>query len=154
MAERLYNVEPIERFNSKYIIDEETNCWNWIASLNTYGYGKFTLEGKEILAHRFAYKTFVGPLMKGLVCCHNCHNRKCCNPEHLRQDTHSSNHIDQSYQNTNPSQKLSVDEVIEIKKELKNYYRGQFKDLSHFYKVDPETISSIKKGKIWSHVKI
>jgi predicted membrane protein len=49
---------------------------------------------------------------------------------------------------------LSVKEVIEIKKALKHYYRGQQKYLSDFYKVNPVTISDIKRGKRWSHVVI
>ena len=43
---------------------------------------------------------------------------------------------------------------VEIKKALKHYYHGQIKDLAHFYKVDPATISMIKSGKRWSHIQI
>jgi hypothetical protein len=48
MAKRLYNVEPIERFNSKYIVDEETGCWNWVGTISTKGYGTFHINHKEI----------------------------------------------------------------------------------------------------------
>ena len=49
---------------------------------------------------------------------------------------------------------LSVEEVIEIKKALKNFYRGQIKDLAHFYKVSERQISHIKNGDRWSHIQI
>jgi len=49
---------------------------------------------------------------------------------------------------------LSVEEVIEIKKALQHYYRGQVTDLSHFYKVDKRIISNIKRGNRWSHIQI
>lgn len=28
-----------ERFHEKYIVDEETGCWNWAGSLRPAGYG-------------------------------------------------------------------------------------------------------------------
>jgi hypothetical protein len=51
-------------------------------------------------------------------------------------------------------QKLSVSQVIEIKKELEHYYRGQYKNLSDIYGVTPTAIQDIKAGRTWSHVKI
>jgi hypothetical protein len=155
MAKRLYGDDPIERFKQKYIVDEETGCWNWQYTLDKDGYGKFRKNTKiQIMAHRFSYEYYVGPLKKGFVVCHNCQNRKCVNYNHLRQDTQSSNCIEKSYLRTHHNQILSVNEVIEIKKALQNYYLGQVNDLAHFYKVDPSTISSIKIGRMWSHVEI
>jgi hypothetical protein len=154
MAKRLYGVDPIERFNQKYIVDPETGCWNWTEPLTKFGYGRFKLNGKSRQAHQVSYELFKGERDLNLSICHFCNNRKCVNPDHLRQDTHSSNMIDKLYIKTNNIQKLSVDEVIEIKKSLQHYYRGQLKDLAHFYKVDPETIGAIKRGYRWSHVQI
>ncbi len=148
-------IDPIIRFSSKYVVDQENGCWNWIATLNNDGYGKFRKSTNEyMLSHRFSYEYFIGPLIKGFVICHKCENPRCVNPDHLRQDTMSSNMIDMVNSGNQGNQKLSVSEVIEIKKELKFYYRGQFNDLAHFYKVDRKTISYIKTGKIWSHVVI
>jgi hypothetical protein len=154
MAKRLYGVDPIERFNQKYIVNEENGCWEWQGTISKKGYGTIHINNKEIKAYRFAYEYFIGPIDNKLMICHNCHNRKCCNPNHLRQDTNRSNMIDMVHQGNQSHQKLSVEEVIQIKKELKNYYRGMIKDLAHFYKVDPETIGAIKRGTSWSHVKI
>jgi hypothetical protein len=146
-------IEPIERFHKKYKIDEETGCWNWTAS-KCLGYGLIKINGKMIRAHRFSYEYFVGPLNSTLDICHNCNNPACVNPNHLRQDTVSSNMIDKLNAFKQSGQVLSVEEVIEIKKSLKNYYRGQVTDLAHFYKVDKRIISNIKTGKRWSHVVI
>lgn len=148
-------IDPIERFSSKYVIDEETGCWNWKEYIDKDGYGIFSgFNRKWMKAHRFSYEYFIGTLEKGLVICHNCQNRKCVNPQHLRQDTYKSNMIDMVNSGNQRSQKLSVEEVIEIKNALKHYYKGQIKDLAHFYKVDITTISLIKKGKNWSHVEV
>ena len=145
--------DPIIRFSSKYVVDEETGCWNFTGRLDKKGYGRFRKD-KMVFAHRFSYEYYVGPLDDNLVICHECNNTKCCNPEHLRQDTRSSNSYDMLKSGRNPRQKLSIEEVKQIKKELKHYYRGQCTDLAHFYKVDPMLISQIKRGIVWKHTEI
>lgn len=146
-------IDPIVRFNQKYIIDEETGCWNWIAG-KCQGYGHLRVNGKMMRAHRFSYEYYVGPLDNTLDICHECNNPSCVNPKHLRQDTVSSNMIDKLNANNGFGQVVSVEEVIEIKKALLNYYRGQVTDLAHYYKVDKRIISNIKRGKRWSWVNI
>ena len=61
---------PLERFNTKYIVDPETNCWLWTKPHKT-GYGQINIDKKMIKAHRFSYETFIGPLIDGLIICHN-----------------------------------------------------------------------------------
>jgi len=151
---RFVAICPIERFHQKYIVNSETGCWEWQDKLLHNGYGRLQINSKSIKAHRFSYETFIGPIRNDLIVCHNCNNRKCVNPEHLRQDTIQSNSLDMVKIKSHPIQILSEDEVIEIKKSLQHSYRGQIKDLAHFYKVSSRTISSIKTGKNWSHVNI
>jgi len=147
-------IDPIERFHSKYIINEETGCWEWQDRLTTYGYGVLQIKGKTIKAHRFSYETFVAPLVEGLVIAHNCNNRKCVNFNHLRQDTYHSNSIDMVNTKKQSSQILSVEEVIAIKKALINPYCGIQRELADLYIVNERTISSINKGYSWSHIVI
>jgi hypothetical protein len=119
-----------------------------------FGYGRLQINGKMMRAHRFSYEYFIGALDSNLDICHKCNNPSCVNPEHLRQDTTLSNVIDCIYAKRRYKQILSVEEVIQIKKELQHYYRGQCKDLAHFYKVSQETISAIKSGRSWTHINI
>jgi hypothetical protein len=151
-------ITPIEklilRFNKKYVIDSDTGCWNWTAALNNYGYGNFRVDNKVLKAHRFSYEYYVGEIHQDLVVCHSCDNRKCVNPNHLRQDTQSSNLIDMSYAMTNPSQVLNVEQVKQIKIRLKETYLGQVNDLAHQYNVSQSCISLIKNNKRWSHIQI
>lgn len=142
----------IERFTEKYEIDKETGCFNWIGGLNNFGYGGFRVGRKVLKAHRFAYEYYVGPLEEGMVIAHCCHNTKCVNYKHLRQDTQSSNLTDMSYQNTNPSQILTPEEVADIKNRLENNYYGLGSQLAREYNVSNSTISAIKKGVSWSHL--
>ena len=151
-------ITPIEklilRFNKKYVIDSDTGCWNWTAALNNYGYGNFRVDNKVLKAHRFSYEYYIGKIHQDLVVCHSCDNRKCVNPNHLRQDTQSSNLIDMSYAMTNPSQVLNVEQVKQIKIRLKETYLGQVNDLAHQYNVSQSCISLIKNNKRWSHIQI
>lgn len=159
MANRWQNLSSEERFKQKYIVDEETGCWNWIAAIMKKGYGVINIDKKTTLAHRFSYETYIGPI-NNLHVLHKCDNRKCVNYNHLFLGTNEDNIRDKvnkkrhSYGQTVWNHKLSDDEVIEIKKALQHHYRGQLKDLAHFYKVDPATISDIKRHLTWSHIDI
>ncbi len=81
------------RFWAKVQIDQRTECWNWTASLDGKGYGKFWLSGIKLLrgAHQVAYVALVGFIPEEYELDHLCRNRKCCNPEHLEAVTHREN---------------------------------------------------------------
>jgi hypothetical protein len=145
-------IDPIERFHAKYIIDEETGCWEWVGYYFNGGYPGINIDKKMTLVHRFSYQTFIGPLIDGLVICHNCNNKKCVNYNHLRQDTQKSNCIDKSYAKTMKSQILTVEQAIEIKNALKNPYYGIQRDLAKKYGLTQQTICDIKKNRHWSHI--
>lgn len=63
----------------------DNGCWNWQGNLDRDGYGGFYYEGKKIPAHRFSYNVcnFI-PLTSIQDTHHNCENRRCMNPYHLR----------------------------------------------------------------------
>ncbi len=72
-----------------------SGCWIWTGAKQSGGYG--TYAGK--LAHRLVYEVLVGPIPRGLLLDHECHNssgcsggpscphRLCVNPEHLNPTT-------------------------------------------------------------------
>lgn len=79
-------------------------CWPWTASTSgVSGYGKFSLNGESVGAHKFAFICTYGPLpaSKPIVdhLCHhhtgcerrNCAHILCCNPRHLGARTQSDN---------------------------------------------------------------
>jgi len=62
-------------------------CWIWEGQKDKFGYGNFSILGKKVRAHRFAYEEFVGDIPEGLVIDHLCRNHSCVNPNHLEPVT-------------------------------------------------------------------
>lgn len=85
-----------ERFLSKIKVNQETECWEWTLFLDRDGYGDFSINRGHYKAHRISYDLFVKKLTPGLVIDHLCKNRKCCNPDHLREVTVTVNSLDNS----------------------------------------------------------
>jgi hypothetical protein len=83
----------LERWESK--VDKTGDCWLWTGGLDRYGYGKFYLQYRTLIAHRVGYEFLVGPIRDGDELDHTCHkrdsgcipsscmHRRCVNPDHL-----------------------------------------------------------------------
>jgi len=146
-------VDPVERLKNSYIVDPITGCWKYI-NISSNGYGKIYVYGKHMPAHRFSYETFIGPLDPSLEICHSCNCKSCINPNHLRQDTRSSNSIDKVYDGNNSNQILKPEQVKEIKIALLNSYKGINNDLAKKYGISNGTISQIRCNRKWKHITI
>lgn len=83
----------IERFLNKIQINDK-GCWEWTSSKNNNGYGRFSVDGKMALVHRFIYEYYHGEITHNLRIHHLCYNRTCSNPLHLQQRTHKENVLD------------------------------------------------------------
>lgn len=87
---------PFERFFSK-VEFASSGCWLWKAGGLSDGYGCFRIgrrgdgSRRMILAHRFAYELFRGPIPAALTLDHLCRSRACVNPDHLEPVTMQTN---------------------------------------------------------------
>ena len=91
-------IDPIlKRFISKVDIRKSNECWLWIASKNSRGYGNFWDGSRIVSAHRFVYEYYYKcKIPKGRMILHHCDNRACCNPKHLYNGTQQDNMNDRS----------------------------------------------------------
>ena len=84
---------PLDRFNAKIQIDEQSGCWIWKGSRDKKGYGLFVLGVSDrVGAHRWAWEQINGSIPEGMVLDHFvCSNPSCVNPRHLRPVTQREN---------------------------------------------------------------
>lgn len=87
--------EDHERFLTKIKINPN-GCWEWLGYINNGGYGTFAITGKmyetkKYFAHRVSFSLFKKQIEVGLDIDHICINKKCVNPDHLREVTRAVN---------------------------------------------------------------
>jgi len=84
-------------------VKKTNRCWKWVGSVNDNGYGQFNNGETMVKSHQFVYELMVGPIPKGKVLDHTCHDpklcpggpscphRRCVNPTHLDPVTRGEN---------------------------------------------------------------
>ena len=149
--------EDMVRFETRYT-KQPDGCWDFTGGIIPDGYGNFPTKDGNIRAHRFSYMIYKGEIEEGKVIMHTCDNRKCVNPEHLKQGTQQENVLDCSMKNRmNTSHgeahclsKMDNEKVKEIRsKESSGVLQ---KTLAVEYGVCIASIHNIVKRKTWKHI--
>jgi hypothetical protein len=137
-------------------------CWPWLASLHTTGYGRFKIWSYQCVpANRVAWVLDKLEDPCELLVCHRCDNRPCCNPAHLFLGTDADNSADMVAKGRwkggnhrgarNPTAILDDAKVREIWALI---LAGKTNTaIAERYGVHHATISAIRRGKIWTRVK-
>lgn len=78
----------------KVLIDPVTECHVWQGRRDDDGYGRVSHQGREWLAHRWAWTRKHGPIPGGKQVLHHCDNPPCINDAHLWLGTQQDNIAD------------------------------------------------------------
>lgn len=99
------NIPAAVRFLDKIEMVPESTCHYWTGHVGRWGYGTIGVDGKSILAHRFSYELYIGPIPEGLLVCHHCDQPLCQNPRHLFLGTNFDNMADKTRKGRHHSQR-------------------------------------------------
>jgi hypothetical protein len=153
-----------ERITRNISLNERTGCWEWQRFLNHGGYGRLVIGSRidktrtTILAHRYAWITYVGAIPDGLYVLHKCDNRRCLNPDHLFLGSKLDNARDRDAKGRNrpligtdqKAAKLTDEAVIRMRKLRASgisYIR-----IANMFCVHKKTCMNAIKGLRWKHV--
>lgn len=134
-------------------------CWLWCGSINSRGYGQISIQGNLQLVHRVVWELkYKKPVPAGLLVCHTCDTRRCCNPIHLFLGTPADNMTDKAKKGRasclrgkdNPRAKLTESEVREIRRRLSAGEYGT--SLALEFNVNSTSIYYIKNHRRWNSV--
>jgi len=85
---------PRQRLDYYSTPDPLSGCHIWHGPSVNGGYGHLRYHGQKWLAHRLAWTLKHGPIPDGMILCHRCDERRCCNPDHLFLGTRGDNMAD------------------------------------------------------------
>lgn len=130
-------------------------CFKWIGSVNTSGYGRIQIDGQRVLAHRAAYIVFKGEIPEGMKVLHRCDNPRCTNPEHLFLGTQLENIADMMQKNRQYDRtgskhgkaKLTESDVLAIRADTRSH-----KEIANDYGIVVGYVGNIKRRLTWKHI--
>lgn len=159
---RKFTQREIDRFWSYVDKSSEDQCWCWLKSTDSSGYGRFRAGGKLWKANRVAYYLhfLLDPGLEQV--CHSCDNPSCCNPKHLWLGSQGDNIRDcwakgrgiinhNQRGASNHRARLTESDISEIRKLYKAGKVTQIQ-LGDMFGVSHSTIHLITTRKTWSHL--
>jgi hypothetical protein len=138
-----------------------SGCWLWFGHCTSGGYGHVRRPGgKHILTHRLSWELEGRTLPAGMILCHKCNNRACCNPDHLYAGTHKDNMADAVRAGTlqrrfkgmkHPMRKLTELDVLTLRA-LPSRSASVLRGYARAYGVSLDCVKDAVRGRTWGHI--
>ena len=147
--------KDIARFWSYVDKKSPEECWQWMLSSDSRGYGEIRLQNRLWRSSRVAYHLRHGSIPSGMHVLHKCDNPLCCNPDHLFAGTNFDNMQDMLKKGRGKNRftkrpnvtRLTAEQVREIRK--LHAAGSSSKVLGKTYRIDPKTVSRIVNRHTW-----
>lgn len=144
-----------ERFWEKVAVGSNEDCWPWLAALTHDNYGRFSVDGGQVMSHRMAWILTNGKLEPNICVCHSCDNPPCCNPAHLWLGRHQDNQRDMAHKKRRSGtingrsilKETDIPRIISLRENGLTYT-----DIAKKYAVSKHTIGRIIRGEGWTHI--
>lgn len=142
-----------------YSVEKTDGCWNWKASKDKDGYGRFRGDVGGVMyfdAHRFSWAYFNLELIPpNMMVMHKCDNPSCVNPDHLMLGSAQDNSMDMvskgraanGLRNARTGTKLNEVQVRAIAADERRYDA-----IAAEYNVQKQCVFDIKNRKTWAHL--
>lgn len=149
---------PVEgSFDDRFVINKDTNCWEWTRGLTYKGYASYWFSGEPITGHRFSYARTFGAIPANLQVLHKCDNRKCVNPDHLFLGTNYDNTQDRVKKNRScqgvkhKDAKLDEQIILLIREQ---YMSGNYskRAIARGLGVSHTCVINVLNNKTWKHL--
>lgn len=140
-----------------------SGCWEWKRCLSRKGYGQFRHDGKTYYTHRYVLEKKLGRSIRSKhMACHSCNNRRCCNPDHIREGTAKENTQDMldagrqavgdtvAHRGEKHAMVKLTEEHVHTIRELRGVLSTR--QIAKQYDVSPSAISNIHLRKTWRHL--
>lgn len=152
------NAERFKSFLMTYDFGYKTPCEVWTRAQHRDGYGSLWVNGRSLLAHRYAWILFNGPIPEGHEVCHHCDNPPCCRVDHLFADSHTGNMRDAfakgrgfiAHVEKSGMAKLTNAQVLQMRE---MHARGaSYKLLQETFGIGESHVWQIVSRRIWKHI--
>lgn len=161
-SKRKSNPAPSPEVLLAHTITAPNGCFVWTKEVAHNGYGVYRWSGNTKKTHRLMAGFLVqNPDNKPWVL-HSCDNPPCINPDHLRWGTAKENAQDRDSKqrgvvpnnkgSLSGNAKLKEQQVMRIKQVIADGARGI--DIAAEFGISKGTVSNIKYGTSWGHLKL